>query len=380
MFGAAFLTYAVGLWIVTCNPYFCHLIDHEPLSWSKNFPLAAHMPLALFTFVVGSTPVACLTHMAIAGLIVQGLKLNEMDTEDLTLETYRPYVFWRALYRFFRSVQPFLQSRDVDAPPQSSLTEYERVTCRYYLAKIIFLPFMVGIFYGNLQGVLNQIAGYYTTPHVTALWVHELYIMYYSFIMMFDVGWFAVGSSMETEISPIRTVDPYASGWLVALLCYPPLVLLSGQYIVWGSPEFPELTNPTSAIIYAAIGAFLFSFYVVADVCYGLKTGNLLYRGLVDKGPYKIIRHPMYASKTMVWSIFTIPSMAIHYAPISWTVGTAHIIIPMITGHFMVIGPMIGWLAIYALRGITEERYLLRFPEYQEYCKRVRYRFIPGIL
>lgn len=34
---------------------------------------------------------------------------------------------------------------------------------------------------------------------------------------------------------------------------------------------------------------------------------------------------------------------------------------------------------IYYLKAITEERHLIREPEYVEYCKKVKYRFIPYI-
>jgi protein-S-isoprenylcysteine O-methyltransferase Ste14 len=41
-------------------------------------------------------------------------------------------------------------------------------------------------------------------------------------------------------------------------------------------------------------------------------------------------------------------------------------------GYFM-------WGVIYVLRALTEERHLLKVTEYRAYCKKVKYRFIPGL-
>jgi protein-S-isoprenylcysteine O-methyltransferase Ste14 len=37
------------------------------------------------------------------------------------------------------------------------------------------------------------------------------------------------------------------------------------------------------------------------------------------------------------------------------------------------------WSLLYFLRAITEERHLGNDPDYREYCKKVRYRFVPGV-
>jgi len=34
---------------------------------------------------------------------------------------------------------------------------------------------------------------------------------------------------------------------------------------------------------------------------------------------------------------------------------------------------------IYTVRALTEERHLMKDPEYRAYCKKVKYRFIPGV-
>ncbi len=37
------------------------------------------------------------------------------------------------------------------------------------------------------------------------------------------------------------------------------------------------------------------------------------------------------------------------------------------------------WTIIYHLRTITEENHLGKDPDYQEYIKKVKYRYIPGV-
>jgi protein-S-isoprenylcysteine O-methyltransferase Ste14 len=39
----------------------------------------------------------------------------------------------------------------------------------------------------------------------------------------------------------------------------------------------------------------------------------------------------------------------------------------------------IGWATLYFLRALTEEKFLMRDPDYVAYCKKVKYRFIPGV-
>ena len=37
------------------------------------------------------------------------------------------------------------------------------------------------------------------------------------------------------------------------------------------------------------------------------------------------------------------------------------------------------WTIIYYFRAVTEEKHLIADPDYQDYCKRVQYKFIPYI-
>jgi len=73
-------------------------------------------------------------------------------------------------------------------------------------------------------------------------------------------------------------------------------------------------------------------------------------------GLYRVIRHPMY------------------FTDILWRAG-------YLAGNLYWPNTIIflAGSACYVYRAILEERFLSRFPEYQEYKKKVRYRFLPGV-
>lgn len=78
---------------------------------------------------------------------------------------------------------------------------------------------------------------------------------------------------------------------------------------------------------------------------------------LVDTGPYRIVRHPMYAGFTL-------------FAP-----GTA-----LLLGSWVGLLGALVLVAVVAWRAVREERLLCeRLEGYAEYTRRVRYRLVPGI-
>jgi len=95
------------------------------------------------------------------------------------------------------------------------------------------------------------------------------------------------------------------------------------------------------------------------------RASNLTNRGIVTWGPYRIVRHPGYTSKNIYWLISFIPWLA------SGTV--------QLSGYIMFLFGYIGWATLYFLRGITEERLLMKDPDYVAYCKKVKYHFIPYV-
>jgi protein-S-isoprenylcysteine O-methyltransferase Ste14 len=51
----------------------------------------------------------------------------------------------------------------------------------------------------------------------------------------------------------------------------------------------------------------------------------------------------------------------------------------IVSGSFGALFTVLFWNCVYFMRAMTEERHLLQDPDYHAYCKKVPYRFVPGI-
>lgn len=79
-------------------------------------------------------------------------------------------------------------------------------------------------------------------------------------------------------------------------------------------------------------------------------------RGLVTKGPYRAVRHPIYLAYMV---------SDIGYNVQGWNIGTLMLVAA-------------GWISmIYRIR--AEERVLSGHPDWANYTSRVRYRLVPGV-
>src|SRR5262249_42321739 len=79
-------------------------------------------------------------------------------------------------------------------------------------------------------------------------------------------------------------------------------------------------------------------------------------REISTKGPYGIVRHPLYAS-------YFISQLGFLYAyPTLWNIGI-----------------VVVWAIAQVLRIVVEERLLATDPAYQAYAAKVRWRLVPGL-
>ncbi|MFC2138473.1 methyltransferase family protein, partial [Bacteroidota bacterium] len=177
-------------------------------------------------------------------------------------------------------------------------------------------------------------------------------------IFLIDTLYFAFGYSVESKSlnNKIRSIEPTALGWVVALICYPPFNSMFTRYTNWHADIYILLSNSITTFIIKILILTLFLFYISATLSLGTKCSNLTNRGIITRGPYSIVRHPAYISKNIAWWIAIIPI-------ISWTTAIS----------------MFIWSSLYHLRAITEERHLSQDPEYLRYCKKVKYKYIPYI-
>lgn len=79
-------------------------------------------------------------------------------------------------------------------------------------------------------------------------------------------------------------------------------------------------------------------------------------RGVQTRGLYCFVRHPLYLSYIIAFLGYVVNH------PSDWNLGV-----------------YAAAVALWILRLLAEERFLLRDPEYRAYCERVRYRLAPGL-
>lgn len=228
------------------------------------------------------------------------------------------------------------------------ITKKQKVAFLFIIVKFFFLPLMIQFFHGNFSALISKIVNHDFYWYAFAL----------TFIFMLDTLIFGVGYTFEFKSlgNVVKSVEPTFFGWFVAIICYPPFNIMTGKYVPWGAQDYVLFWNPTITFIMRVLLILLLIIYVWASVALGPKASNLTNRGIVDKFPYSIIRHPAYISKMGVWWLTLLPVLNVKFA----------------------LG-MLFWTVIYYFRSITEENHLKQDPDYVAYCKKVKYRFIPGI-
>jgi protein-S-isoprenylcysteine O-methyltransferase Ste14 len=177
-------------------------------------------------------------------------------------------------------------------------------------------------------------------------------------VILIDVAIFTFAYAVELPQlkNQIKSVESTVLGWLVCLMCYPPL----GDWVMVGADLFRgQSTGALGQFGTALLGVAtvaLWLVYVSASVALGAKASNLTNRGIVSRGPYRFVRHPAYISKLLIWSL------------------------PAFLGGFANLSLLLFLWFCYSVRAWTEENHLSADPDYIEYKKRVPWRFIPGVL
>ena len=235
---------------------------------------------------------------------------------------------------------------------------------RLYLVNFFFLTLMARFVVIEIDGLHNSISTIYSREYESFSWYMQFKVWYlalFHLIFTVDVAIALIGYTFASRWLNNRTksVDSTLSGWLVALMCYPPFNSVTSEFISYnGLNTHDFITNQYILVAIYTIIIFLYIIYVWATISLGFKFSNLTNRGVVSIGPYKYVRHPAYISKNLSWWLENSFILTNIWASIA----------------------MAMWNTIYVFRALTEERHLNKDSEYKNYCKKVKYRFIPKVI
>ena len=223
-----------------------------------------------------------------------------------------------------------------------------------WAVKGFFCAFMISILPAGFRGVvLLDLAGLADDPVRLAAGLIELL-----FLIDVQIGTVGYLMTLKPLDAQIRSANPYLSGWVAALICYPPFILMgeggplsyhenTADWAYWMQGE------PVLLWIWAALLVFLTAIYAWATVAFGLRFSNLTYRGVLTNGPYRFTRHPAYLSKNLFWWLATLPFLATSGA------------LTDVVRNTVILGLV---SAVYYWRAKTEERHLLaEDAKYREY-------------
>ncbi len=225
---------------------------------------------------------------------------------------------------------------------------------RGWAVKGFFCAFMISILPGGFAAIVSlDLAKVGRDPVQLARWLSEL-------LFLIDVQIAMVGYllTMKPLDAQIRTANPFLSGWLAALMCYPPFLLMNAggpldyhpataDWSVWMA-DYPLLEW-----VWGALLVLLTAVYAWATVAFGIRFSNLTYRGVLTNGPYRFTRHPAYLAKNLFWWGSTLPFLATTHSLTDAVRNTA--ILGLVSG-------------VYYWRARTEERHLLgEDPKYRAY-------------
>jgi protein-S-isoprenylcysteine O-methyltransferase Ste14 len=162
--------------------------------------------------------------------------------------------------------------------------------------------------------------------------------------------------------SRFREIDPHPLHWFVVLLCYTPFFGLAVKFMPFPSMAANSAQLFNSSAFNAGIGIVLLlslALYVLSGSALNFSTSNLCYKKIQTKGPYAIVRHPATSFKLIYFFL-----AFFRYRGAYTFAGCLSYLI---------------WTTIYICRALVEERFLRKFPDYRNYMKKTRYRFIPRV-
>jgi protein-S-isoprenylcysteine O-methyltransferase Ste14 len=279
------------------------------------------------------------------------------------LHNSRGYILFKSIRPLTKSFYNALKTIAHAQKPKLYLSSIDKYNLIFIVIKLFFLPMMLNFL------IINYYSVYTVAPSLISGGLSQfltintfntvIFPLLLSGFLLIDTAFFTLGYATESRYlgNRLKSVDSTWLGWLVVLVCYPPFNGTSIKYLHWYASNSISFTTVNLTFIANLAVVLLVGVYASASVALGFKASNLTNRGIVSRGPYSLIRHPAYSAKNLAWWLSIIPVFS-----------------------FKAALSMALWSFIYFMRAITEERHLNKYSDYQRYCKKVKYRFIPGVL
>jgi protein-S-isoprenylcysteine O-methyltransferase Ste14 len=163
-------------------------------------------------------------------------------------------------------------------------------------------------------------------------------------VFVFEQTWVVIAYLIRR---PARLVSRRFGDWLLAFggtfagVLFRPTV---------GSPRWG--VSPGLSLQLVGLALCIWSFLVLGR-SFGFAAAD---RGLVRRGPYRVVRHPIYASYVLLQAGYLLQSISVRNAVVMVFASTCNL----------------G-------RAVAEERLLGTNPEYEAYRRTVRWRVLPGV-
>ena len=267
-----------------------------------------------------------------------------------------PYVVWldRRLVEPCDATHAFGQwvvGGAAGAPDMAQVANHARA----WAVKGFFLAFMLSIVPGNFASVVDwRLDHAFSNPVNLAAFL--IAVMFMIDVCMATVGYLLTCKPLDSHI---RSANPLLTGWVAALICYPPFVLMGSggplDYHVGGA-EWDVWTQGHTALqwILGSWLVLLTGIYAWATVVFGIRFSNLTHRGILTHGPYRWTRHPAYLSKNLFWWFSALPFLTVSGS-----------LTDMVRNCAM----LAATNAVYYWRARTEEAHLSTDPAYRDYSE-----------
>ncbi len=157
---------------------------------------------------------------------------------------------------------------------------------RAWAVKGFFCAFMISILPPGFAAIVSlDLAAIWGDPVRMATAMTALLFLIDVQIAM--VGYLVTMKPLDAQI---RTANPHLAGWLAALMCYPPFLLMGGGDPLdyhQGTADWAFWMQGHPALLWAwgALLVFLTGVYAWATVAFGIRFSNLTYRGVLTNGP-----------------------------------------------------------------------------------------------